>query len=432
MTSAPGTAQPETDAETDVREIDVAEAGVLAESFGDYVRAWLKRVRGGESGILPVLVGLVVIIIIFQIEKSVFLSAGNLVLLLQQGASLVLFGMAEVFVLLLGEIDLSAGFVGVIGGFFAVWLSSQKGWPWGPSILVGLLVPAAIGAAMGVFVVRLRLPSFVVTLAGLLGFQGVLLWLVNTLGGKSSGGVISIDNPVIGGLVGSNMPVLAGWLVMAVVVAAFAGLLVFGDRSRRRAGLATPPFGLTIAKIAAVAVGGIILLVVCNANRGLLTPLRGVPWVVPVVIAIVIAWTVLLTRTRFGRYVYAIGGNAEAARRAGINLGRMRIACFALCSMTAGAAGIVYASNLGSISSNVNGGQLVLYAVAAAVIGGTSLFGGHGKMVHALLGGLVIATINNGMGLVGLSAPTQYIVTALVLLAAVTVDSLARRGQVAA
>jgi len=173
-------------------------------------------------------------------------------------------------------------------------------------------------------------------------------------------------------------------------------------------------------------------VVVCNANRGLLTPLRGVPWVVPVVIAIVIAWTVLLTRTRFGRYVYAIGGNAEAARRAGINLGRMRIACFALCSMTAGAAGIVYASNLGSISSNVNGGQLVLYAVAAAVIGGTSLFGGHGKMVHALLGGLVIATINNGMGLVGLSAPTQYIVTALVLLAAVTVDSLARRGQVAA
>jgi len=336
-----------------------------------------------------------------------------------------------VFVLLLGEIDLSAGFVGVIGGFFTVWLSSQKGWPWGPSILVGLLVPAAIGAAMGVLVVKLRLPSFVVTLAGLLGFQGVLLWLVNTLGGKSSGGTISIDNPVVGGLVAANMPVLAGWLVMAGVVAVFGALLVYTDRSRRRAGLATPPFGLTIAKIAMVAVGGIILVVVCNANRGLLTPLRGVPWVVPVVIAIVIAWTVLLTRTRFGRYVYAIGGNAEAARRAGINLGRMRIACFALCSMTAGAAGIAYASNLGSISSNVNGGQLVLYAVAAAVIGGTSLFGGHGKVVHALLGGLVIATINNGMGLVGLSFSAQYIVTALVLLAAVTVDSLARRGQAA-
>jgi D-xylose transport system permease protein len=432
MTSAPGTTQPETEVETDVREVDVTEAGVLAESFGDYVRSWVKRVRGGESGVLPVLVGLVVIIVIFQIEKSVFLSAGNLVNLLTQGASIVLLGMAEVFVLLLGEIDLSAGFVGVIGGFFTVWLTSQQGWPWGPGIVVGLAVPAAIGAAMGFMVVRLRLPSFVVTLAGLLGFQGVLLWLVDTLGGKSNGGTISISNPVVAGLVGANMPVLAGWLVMAAVVAAFGALLVYGDRTRRRAGLAVPPFGLTVAKIAVVAVGGIILVAVCNANRGLLTPLRGVPWVVPVVIAIVVAWTVLLTRTRFGRYVYAIGGNAEAARRAGINLGRMRIACFALCSMTAGAAGIVYASNLGSISSNVNGGQLVLYAVAAAVIGGTSLFGGHGKMVHALLGGLVIATINNGMGLIGLSAAMQFIVTALVLLAAVTVDSLARRGRVAA
>ncbi|HEU4568751.1 MAG TPA: ABC transporter permease [Marmoricola sp.] len=432
MTSAPGTAQPETEAEADVREIDVAEAGVLADSFGDYVRSWWKRVRGGESGVLPVLVGLAVIIVVFQIEKSVFLSAGNLVNLLTQGASLVLFGMAEVFVLLLGEIDLSAGFVGVIGGFFTVWLSSQKGWPWGPSMIAGLLVPAVIGAVMGVLVVKLRLPSFVVTLAGLLGFQGVLLWLTNSLGGKSSGGTISIENPVVAGLVADNMPVLAGWLVMAIVVVLFGALLILGDRSRRRAGLATAPFGLTVAKIAAVAVGGIILVAVCNANRGLLTPLRGVPWVVPVVIAIVVAWTVLLTRTRFGRYVYAIGGNAEAARRAGINLGVMRITCFALCSMTAGAAGIAYASNLGSISSNVNGGQLVLYAVAAAVIGGTSLFGGHGKMVHALLGGLVIATINNGMGLVGLSAAAQYIVTALVLLAAVTVDSLARRGKVAA
>jgi D-xylose transport system permease protein len=429
MTTASDTTEPEP---AEVADTVVAESGVLAESFGDYLRSWFKRVRGGESGVLPVIVGLVVIVVIFQIEKSVFLSAGNLVNLLTQGASLVLFGMAEVFVLLLGEIDLSAGFVGVIGGFFTVWLSSQKGWPWGPSMLVGLLVPAAIGAALGLLVVRLRLPSFVVTLAGLLGFQGVLLWLVDSLGGKSSGGTISIENPVVSGLVANNMPVLAGWLVMVAVVGVFAALLVYGDRSRRRAGLATPPFGLTISKIAVVAVGGIVLVLVCNANRGLTTPLRGVPWVVPIVLAIVVAWTALLTRSRFGRYVYAIGGNAEAARRAGINLGRVRIACFALCSMTAGAAGIAYASNLGSISSNVNGGQLVLYAVAAAVIGGTSLFGGHGKMVHALLGGLVIATINNGMGLIGLSAATQFIVTALVLLAAVTVDSLARRGQAAA
>jgi D-xylose transport system permease protein len=140
-------------------------------------------------------------------------------------------------------------------------------------------------------------------------------------------------------------------------------------------------------------------------------------------------WTVLLGRTRFGRYVYAIGGNAEAARRAGINVSRIRLACFVLCSLTGGMAGIVYASRLGSISNNVNGGQLVLYAVAAAVIGGTSLFGGRGKMLHALLGGMIIATIANGMGLIGLDAATQYIVTALVLLAAVIVDAVARRGQ---
>ncbi|HET8559324.1 MAG TPA: ABC transporter permease [Marmoricola sp.] len=430
MTTAPDkTTEP--DEQEQVPDTLVAESGVLAESFGDYVRSWLKRVRGGESGVLPVIVGLVVIIVIFQIEKPVFLSAGNLVLLLQQGASIVLLGMAEVFVLLLGEIDLSAGFVGVIGGFFTVWLSSNEGWPWGPAIIAGLLVPAAIGALMGLMVVRLRLPSFVVTLAGLLGFQGVLLALVNSLGGKSSGGTISIENNVILGLVNSNMPVVAGWIAMAVVVALFAAMLLYGDRNRRRAGLATVPFGLTVAKIAVVAVGGIILVAVCTADRGLLTPLRGVPWVVPIVVAILVAWTLLLMRTRFGRYVYAIGGNAEAARRAGINLGRIRIACFALCSMTAGAAGIIYSSRLGSISSNVDGGQLVLYAVAAAVIGGTSLFGGRGRMVHALLGGLVIATINNGMGLVGLSAATQFIVTALVLLAAVTVDSLARRGQAA-
>ncbi|HEY6934960.1 MAG TPA: ABC transporter permease [Marmoricola sp.] len=428
------TAAPDKTTETESGAVSpsvVAESGVLAESFSDYLRSWFKRVRGGESGVLPVLIGLVVIIVVFQVQKSVFLSAGNLVNLLTQGASIVLLGMAEVFVLLLGEIDLSAGFVGVIGGFFTVWLSSQKGWPWGPAMLVGLLVPAVIGALMGLMVVKLRLPSFVVTLAGLLGFQGVLLALVNSLGGKASGGTISISNPVVSGLVGANMPVAVGWIVMVAVVAVFALLLLYGDRNRRRAGLATPPLGLTISKIAVVAVGGIVLVAVCNANRGLLTPLRGVPWVVPVVIAILVAWTVLLSRTRFGRYVYAIGGNAEGARRAGINLGRVRVACFALCSGTAGAAGIVYASNLGSISSNVNGGQLVLYAVAAAVIGGTSLFGGHGRMVHALLGGLVIATINNGMGLIGLSAATQYMVTALVLLAAVTVDSLARRGQAA-
>jgi D-xylose transport system permease protein len=399
-----------------------------AESMGEYLGSWWKRVRGGESGVLPVLLGLVIIVVIFQTQKSVFLSALNLTNLLVQGAAFVLLGMAEVFVLLLGEIDLSVGFVAALGAFATVWLSESHGWSWGPAIAAGLILSAVIGAVQGLLIVKLGLPSFVVTLAGLLGWQGVLILAVDHAGG-ATGGTLSITNGVIGGLVSSSMPVAAGWIVMILAVVVFAAMLILGDRSRRRAGLVTPPLGLTLAKIVALAVAGTVLVLVCNRNRGFLVPLTGVPWAVPVVLVILVGWTVLLSRTRFGRYVYAIGGNAEAARRAGVNLGRMRVACFALCSLTAGAGGIVYASRLGSISDNVNGGQLVLFAVAAAVIGGTSLFGGQGKMLHALLGGLVIATIYNGMGLINLSAALQLIVTALVLLAAVTVDAVARRGQ---
>ncbi|MGH3414048.1 MAG: sugar ABC transporter permease [Marmoricola sp.] len=403
---------------------------VLAGSLREYTAAWWRRARSGESGMVPVVVGLVVIVVIFQTQSSEFLTGGNLTNLFSQDAGVyVLLGMAEVFVLLLGEIDLSAGFVGAVGGFFTVWLSAMHGWPWLPAILVGLGVPAAIGAMTGLIIVRLRVPSFVVTLAGLLGFQGLLLFLIDSFGGKSSGGTIS-DPAYVNALVNSSLPMTAAWIVLAVSVVLFAGILLVRDRSLRRSGLAVPPFGLTVAKIVAVAVAGIVLVVICGVNRGVgFTVVNGVPWDIPIVLVIVVLWTILLSRTRFGRYVYAIGGNAEAARRAGINLGRIRVAGFALCSLTAGAAGIIYAARLGSISANVDGGQLVLYAVATAVIGGTSLFGGRGKMVHALLGGVVIATIDNGMGLINLSAATKFMVTALVLLAAVTVDALARRGQ---
>jgi D-xylose transport system permease protein len=379
-----------------------------------------------------VLLGLVIIVVIFQTQQSVFLSAGNLTNLLVQAASFVLLGMAEVFVLLLGEIDLSVGFVAGIGGAVTVILSSTpRSYPWWVAVLAGLAATAFVGALQGLLITRLRLPSFVVTLAGLLGWSGVLILMIDKASG-ASGGTIPITNDVVNGIVNSNMPPWLGWVLLAVSVAAFAGLVLGRDRSRRRAGLASPPLGLAAAKIALFTVSGVVLVLVCNADRGRLVPLRGVPWVIPVVLVILLAWSVLLSRTRFGRYVYAIGGNAEAARRAGVNLYRIRLAAFSLCSLTAGMGGIVYASRLGSISNNIDGGQLVLYAVAAAVIGGTSLFGGRGKMLHALLGGMVIATINNGMGLIGLDAATQYIVTALVLLAAVVVDAVARRGQGAA
>jgi D-xylose transport system permease protein len=192
-----------------------------------------------------------------------------------------------------------------------------------------------------------------------------------------------------------------------------------------------PPIGVTVVKIAGALVAGVIVVLICNADRGVVTSIRGVPWVVLLVLGVLVFTSALLGRTRFGRYVYAIGGNPEGARRAGVSLVLIRTLCFTLASFTAGIAGIVYASRLRSVSTSIDGGTLVLYAVAAAVIGGTSLFGGRGKPGRAVLGGLVIAAIDNGMGLQGYSAYIRYIVTALVLVAAVTVDSLTRRGRTA-
>jgi D-xylose transport system permease protein len=213
------------------------------------------------------------------------------------------------------------------------------------------------------------------------------------------------------------------------VVGVFAAIMLLRDSRRRASGLVAPPRSVTLLKILASAAAGIALLLICNTDRGVLAPIRGIPWVVPIVLAVLAGWTFLLARTTFGRYVYAIGGNPEAARRAGVSLARVRTISFGLAGLTAGVGGIIYASYLGSVSTALDGGTLVLMAVATAVIGGTSLFGGRGKPLHAVLGGVVVAAIANGMALLGLQAAVQYMVTALVLLAAVTVDSLARRGR---
>src|SRR5579875_1333634 len=426
----PGVARSGDDLTLAAAEADLLAAPELSGSLAEYARLWLKRVRGGESGMLPVLGGLVLLVVIFQVENSKFLSAGNLTNLLVQAAVFVLLGMAEVFVLLLGEIDLSVGYVAGIGGVIMGELTGYPlSLPWWVGILAGLAATTAIGLLQGTLVTRLHVPSFVVTLGGLLGWEGVMIWLVDR-DGNATGGTIRITNDIIYDLVNGNLSPVAGWAALAVVVAAFAALAIMRDRRRRASGLAAPPAGLTIAKIIFVAVAGVALVTVCDLNRGVgLQPLSGIPWIVPIVLALLAGSTFLLGRTRFGRYVYAIGGNAEAARRAGINLSRVRIAAFALTGLLGGAAGIVYASQLGSISIDIPGGTYVLYAVAAAVIGGTSLFGGRGKMVHALLGGLVIAVIYNGMGLLGLGSAAQFMVTALVLVAAATVDALARRNR---
>jgi D-xylose transport system permease protein len=412
--------------------VSVVEAETLAESLGELASAWWRKAKSGESGMLPVILGLAVIVVIFETQNSKFLTAGNLVNLLEQGSTFILLGMAEVFVLLLGEIDLSAGYVGAVSAAVTLaMVSPAHGLPWWVGILLGLAAAAAAGAVMGLLITLLRLPSFVVTLAGLLFFQGVLLWYLPHEAGPASGGTISLPpDSVLYKLVHGTLGVVTGWIVIMACVAVLAALMLYRDRTRRVAGLAVPPFGLIVVKIVALALAGVLLVVICNIDRGSkFAELKGVPWFVPIVIGVLALWTFLLDRTRFGRYVYAIGGNTEAARRAGIKVTRIRVIAFALTSLTAGMAGIIYASRLGSISTNVDGGQLVLYAVAAAVIGGTSLFGGRGKMIHALLGGLVIAAIYNGMGLIQLSAAVQYMVTALVLLGAVTVDAVSRRGR---
>jgi D-xylose transport system permease protein len=407
---------------------------VVANTMGEYLRAQLQRIRGGESGVLPVFVGLIVIVIVFQVTSpnGVFLTAGNIVNLFQQSAVFMVLSMAEIFVLLLGEIDLSLGYLLAVGGTVAVQLvqPTTTDWPWWAAIAAALIICAIIGGVWGTLITRLRLPSFIVTLGGLLILNGVLLWILAlgpfsgypSLNGKSS------NLRTIYNLMWGRLSPAAGWIIMAVVVGLLSLSLWLRDNRRRRSGLVAPPVALTYIKIVLLAAVGIAVVAICNVNRATIGTLRGVPWAIPIVLGVLAVWTVLLQRMRYGRYVYAIGGNAEAARRAGINVSNIRTLAFVLAGLTAGIAGLLYAAYLGGMSNNVNGGQLVLYAVAGAVIGGTSLFGGRGKVAHGVLGGLVIGAIYNGMGLLGLEVQWEFIVTGGVLILAVIVDALSRRG----
>ena len=242
--------------------------------------------------------------------------------------------------------------------------------------------------------------------------------------------MISLQESVVNSIENGHLNPLATWIVMIAVTVLAGAVIFYGDFRRRSAGLVAPPVSVSLLKAGAIVGAGILVAWVANINRGrALVVIQGLPWGVLVVLVILFAWTVLLGRTKFGRYIYAIGGSAEAARRAGINIVKIRTLAFMLCGLTAGMTGIIYASYLGSISTDVNGGQNVLNAVAAAVIGGTSLFGGRGRMFHAVIGGLVVGVIYNGLELLGLSASAQLIWTALVLLAAVIVDRVTRRGS---
>jgi D-xylose transport system permease protein len=414
---------------------DVAAADVppelLAQTLGQYLRAWWLRVRGGDSGVLPVVLGMVVVAISFQIANSKFLSSQNLVNLFEQSTVYMLLAMAEIFALLLGEIDLS---VGLVMGLSSVMVAklvqpTEANLPWWVAIIVALLACSAFGAIQGWFVARLKMPSFIVTLGGLLILEGVGIIVLN-------GSLVSIGNSrfsnerILYDIFNGWFNPVVGWILMAALVGAAGAGLLLRDARKRRGGLETPPRSLIAMKIVLIAAAGVAVVAISNVNRAHFGTIEGVPYIIPIVLVVLGAWTVLLQRTRFGRYVYAIGGNPEAARRAGVRLPTVRIWGFVLASLTAGIAGVLFASWQVSLTTNIikAANSYVLLAVAAAVIGGTSLFGGRGKTIHGVLGGLVIGGIYNGLYLIGVSSQVINIVVAAVLLVAAAIDVLSRRG----
>ena len=385
---------------------------------------YLSRVKAGDIGSLPAVLGLISLIAVFGAMSEFFLTNRNFANLLTQAAPVIVIAMGLVFVLLLGEIDLSAGYASGVCGAVLVLLVTNEGWSWYTALTASIAVGGLLGVLIGTLVSRLGIPSFVVTLAAFLAFQGVLLLLAG------EGGTIPIADKTILAVENSNLSPMQGWILWAVSSAAYVLGGLNRINSRRKAGLVVELTQLWAMKTLALLIitGGAVFQL--NQERGLsaTNSTKGVPIVAPLILVILIAGTFLLSRTAFGRHIYAVGGNAEAARRAGINVKRVRTIAFVLCSALAAVAGMLFASRMNSISPSTGGSSTLLYAVGAAVIGGVSLFGGKGRMRDAILGGLVVAVIDNGMGLLGYGAGIQYLVTGAVLLVSAGVDAISRRG----
>ena len=395
------------------------------ETFGDALRGYLQRVRGGDMGSLPAILGLAVLFVVFGLANDRFLSALNLANLVTQAGSICVLAMGLVFVLLLGDIDLSAGVAGGVSACATALIVVNLSWPWWGAILVGIFCGASIGLAIGVLRAKLGIPSFVVTLAFFLGLQGVTLKLIG------EGGSVRVDDPVIRGLTISNLPVSIGWAIALMVVLGFAGLEVYQYRRKKALQLSHAPLGVVIARLSAVAavVLGVTFVLSVNRSVNRNVEISGIPYVLPLILVLLIVMTVVLKRTSYGRHIYAVGGNAEAARRAGISVDRIRISVFIVCSSLAALSGIIAASYAGKVSAASGAGNVLLYAVGAAVIGGTSLFGGKGRAIDAVIGGVVIATIANGLGLLNQSSYINFLVTGGVLLLAASVDAISRRRR---
>lgn len=397
-------------------------------TVGTHVRNYLARVRGGDLGSLPAVIGLVVLCTVFAIVRPVFFSAGNFANLFTQGAAVTVIAMGLIFVLLLGEIDLSAGFASGVCAAILANVVTVLGYPWYVAVLAALGTGMLIGLTLGVMVAKLGIPSFVVTLAGFLAFQGVVLLLME------EGTNISIADEVIISIENDWVPPAVGWLLAGVAVAGYAAAQLLRQRKRAGRGLQTDPVAVVLARIAGLTVVLGLAVYVLNQERSinpLITSNRGMPIVVPLIALLLVTWTFVLNRTAYGRHLYAVGGNREAARRAGINVDRIRISAFVICSTMAAIGGIIAASRDRSVDPSTGGSNVLLYAVGAAVIGGTSLFGGKGRMIDAVLGGAVVAVIINGMNLLNLSSGLKYVFTGLVLLLAAGVDALSRRRSAA-
>ncbi|WP_063043001.1 sugar ABC transporter permease [Nocardia pseudovaccinii] len=390
----------------------------------ELVNSYVGRVRSGNMGALPSIIALAVLSVVFWIARPVFMTQGNFANLLTQGAAIAVIAMGLIFVLLLGEIDLSAGFAsGVCAAVLAV-LLTDKGWPWYAAVLVSLLTGVAIGLTIGAIVVKIGIPSFVVTLAAFLALQGVALKIMD------NGRNISIHDETIVAIANKNVPPWLGWVMYVVLLAGFALIQYRKLRARTKLGLTgetAPVIALRIAAVAVVAGAAVLILNDERSRNPAINSLEGMPIVVPLIVALLLLWTFVLNRTSFGRHIYAVGGSTEAAQRAGIPVDRIKICAFVLCSTMAAVGGLIAASRANSVDPNTGGSDVLLTAVGAAVIGGTSLFGGRGRMLDAVLGAAVVAVINNGMGLMGYSAGTKFVVTGFVLLLAAGVDALSRK-----
>jgi D-xylose transport system permease protein len=447
-------------------------------STGEAVKDYFSRIKAGQLGSLPALLGLVVLVVLFAALSDNFFTLNNIANLFEQGAGQTVIAMGIVFVLLLGEIDLSAGtasgvcasimalhyvkngnLLGSLGGgvFIAflvvlvaaaalailqrIWagaamsllgvvliLSGATGNPW-IEMLLAICVGSAIGCWTGFLVSKIGMPSFVVTLALFLVWQGVILQFIG------EGGTLAIFNsPELNAVANGNLSTAGSWILFVVGAGGFAAAQLGQHFSRLKRGLVTKPTPLVLTKVVVLAVVTAIAtyLLTTNRSQNNLVVIAGVPYVVPIVLVLLVAGTYTLNRTKYGRHIYAVGGNQEAARRAGINVPKIRTSVFVICSTLAAIGAIIYSSKVGSVDPQAGGLNTLLFAVGAAVIGGTSLFGGKGRVVDAVIGGLVLAVVNNGLGLLHQKPAVVNIITGLVLLLAATVDALSRRRAAAA